>query len=336
VYLGDRSGLFHAFAQADGRQLWSFDSGAPIQLSAAWGEGKVFFGNDRIKVYALNADSGKRLWESEQLCGTGLRDYWPVYHQGKVIVRTCPYWSRQYGDTVEQKDLLATMKPLLDAAGIPAAQQASILAWPQLAGDWRRILDGLKPGDVARMNDLFAAWLTKYPWMQTMFVLDAATGKQAETAPVGVTCINGGCAIPPVLGGDGKLYVLFNPVWWIGAHAETRDCMLGEFDAQAGRVRIGLAQFGHMVSDETIGLSSAGMAFFNRRSGGMPPAACEMDRPPDKQQLVHSLHSLGSGTKHLYESDLCNPVHAPSIAGGMVFHCAWNRVIGYGRKGGQP
>ena len=43
--------------------LWQFRSESPIESGAAIGYGKIFFGNSGGKLFALNQDSGEKIWE---------------------------------------------------------------------------------------------------------------------------------------------------------------------------------------------------------------------------------------------------------------------------------
>jgi hypothetical protein len=87
ILLGGRNGVFYAFDPANGNKLWEYKVGAPILQTAAANNGRVFFGAMDLRVYALNTSNGSFAWKSNKLPQMAFKDYWPVVHQGKVIVR---------------------------------------------------------------------------------------------------------------------------------------------------------------------------------------------------------------------------------------------------------
>jgi outer membrane protein assembly factor BamB len=87
VMLGGRSGVFYALDPDTGEVEWSFDAGPPILQTAAYNNGRIFFGGMDMRVYALNTADGSLAWRSEQVDGMALKDYWPVVHGGYVYVR---------------------------------------------------------------------------------------------------------------------------------------------------------------------------------------------------------------------------------------------------------
>lgn len=98
VMLGGRNGIFYGLDANTGATLWQYNVGAPILQSAAWNNGRAFFGAMNMRVYAINTTNGSLAWQSAELkaskdangtamVGMAFKDYWPVVHQGKVIVR---------------------------------------------------------------------------------------------------------------------------------------------------------------------------------------------------------------------------------------------------------
>ena len=98
VMLGGRNGIFYGLDANTGAVLWQYNVGSPILQSAAWNNGRAFFGAMNMRVYAINTTNGSLAWQSAELkaakdvngtamVGMAFKDYWPVVHQGKVIVR---------------------------------------------------------------------------------------------------------------------------------------------------------------------------------------------------------------------------------------------------------
>jgi len=91
VFIGGRDGKMYAIPvdSTDGTPVWSYDAGSPILQTAAYDNGKVFFGTFDMHMYALNTSDGSLAWKTDQpLAGLSMKEYWPVVYDGKVIVRT--------------------------------------------------------------------------------------------------------------------------------------------------------------------------------------------------------------------------------------------------------
>ena len=65
VYLGDLEGILHCISADKGEKIWVFDSGGGIHSSPnVTPDGKmILFGNDSAQVFAVDAQSGKKIWE---------------------------------------------------------------------------------------------------------------------------------------------------------------------------------------------------------------------------------------------------------------------------------
>ena len=87
VMLGGRDGVFYALDPQDGHTIWQYNAGAPILQTAAWDNGRVFFGSMNMRLYAINSTDGVLAWKSDHLPGMAFKDYWPVVHQGLVYIR---------------------------------------------------------------------------------------------------------------------------------------------------------------------------------------------------------------------------------------------------------
>ena len=87
LMLGGRNGVFYAFDPATGAKQWEYKAGAALLQTAAANNGRVFFGAMDMQVYALNTATGLLAWKSQKLPQMAFKDYWPVVHQGKVIIR---------------------------------------------------------------------------------------------------------------------------------------------------------------------------------------------------------------------------------------------------------
>ncbi len=63
VYFGSRDGYLYALDAQTGDKLWQFETGSWIDSSPAVANGVVYFGSNDAKLYALDAQTGDKLWE---------------------------------------------------------------------------------------------------------------------------------------------------------------------------------------------------------------------------------------------------------------------------------
>lgn len=64
VYFGSTNGLVYAYSAARGKELWSYDTGAPVKASPALAHGRLFIGNYGGDFDALDARTGTLIWRS--------------------------------------------------------------------------------------------------------------------------------------------------------------------------------------------------------------------------------------------------------------------------------
>jgi outer membrane protein assembly factor BamB len=67
IYLGDLDGLLHCVSADKGEKIWTFDSEGSIHSSPnVTPDGKIIcFGNDSAAVFAIDSQTGKKLWEGK-------------------------------------------------------------------------------------------------------------------------------------------------------------------------------------------------------------------------------------------------------------------------------
>ena len=226
VFAGNRDGFFYAI-HADGPQVgqlaWKFPTQGPILFSAAYKDGVLYFASQDSHAYAVNAESGALVWRSAKLPGAGFHSFWPVVYRDRVIFagsRNYPTTSRLLvggKDTVlETQDVYPNRNLDPDGTWVgPVGQEP---------GDWA---PGTPTLDTSRPNitpNGQTTPITQYfetkPWRRTVFVLDRQSGQevtydfdrdgQAEYAPFLWFGTHSGNRYPPVVGGDGVLYLSNN------------------------------------------------------------------------------------------------------------------------------
>ncbi|TLN01809.1 hypothetical protein FDZ74_15610, partial [bacterium] len=128
VMLGGRNGIFYAFSPGNGSVLWSYDTGSPILMTAAWNGGKAYFGAMDMHVYAINSTSGALAWKSPRIEGMAFKDYWPVVLNGLVYVRPVSYGSLGFemADYAKVTNASAQQQLLAAYQANPAAYSLSL------------------------------------------------------------------------------------------------------------------------------------------------------------------------------------------------------------------
>jgi len=189
ILIGCRDGCFYAFAAADGRLAWHFRTDGPISHSAAWADGTVYFASNDSHAYALEARTGRLVWKSEKLPGDGFYGFWSVVAGARLLVPGSNNYIPGFGIQLEKLN----------------RQEA----WPEGA----KPMDPIGPADKDGWIDAagFVRYLEKHPLRRTLFVLDRATGKQAEVAPILWWGNPSGNRYPPAVGPEGIVYT--NTPW---------------------------------------------------------------------------------------------------------------------------
>ena len=183
VLIGDKSGRFHSVNLQTGAAQWVFDVGgaqdagaerAPITASAAVLGDRVFFGAENLFAYALNRQSGARLWR-RRLNGQSFGRMWPVASAqagGVVIFRTAPVY--QFSQL-----LLDDERFLTDTSN--TGGQTTILGTPQQWLAEQRAIS-------RRLRD--------NPHRQSMWVLRASDGTDRYSEPLPVLYTGGSGDVP--------------------------------------------------------------------------------------------------------------------------------------------
>jgi len=262
LFLGNRDGVFYALRADTGTLLWKYPTGTPILQSAAGEAGRVVFANEAIDAYCLEAGSGKPLWGPVRLPGRTAREYWPVIHQGKVIICTAEAGHRELaGSNLKLQKRL--FWPVFWGP-VPQGQTQEIK------------VKAKTPDDILKDQDIFVDFLKEHPDIRTFLVLNLADGAEPYTASVLRGCCNHGVPPPPVVAGDGNLYAVFHSSAARRGVVNITDCGLGRFDLQTGKIAMPLLCGQHdvgkvigrgspfeLTSDETVNFSSGGKIIFS-------------------------------------------------------------------------
>ncbi len=216
VYMGSRDGNLYAVRADTGQLTWKFQTAGPILFSAAYKDGVVYFASNDSHAYAVDANTGSLIWKSAKLPGAGFHSWWPVVYQDRVLLST----SRNYrkiepGDPpLKEKDLLFPNR-LLDPMGVLVGPLGSepgnwVAGTPTIDTSKSEVTSNGKTWPITE-------FLEQYPWRRSLIVLNRFSGTEVtydfdndglpEYAPIVSIADKGNQYYPPVVGGDGVLYM---------------------------------------------------------------------------------------------------------------------------------
>lgn len=75
---GSRRGRLYALEQETGKVRWVFQAGGPFLASPSYSDDVVYAPAEDMRVYAVDARRGKKVWVSGVLEGAGFKEYYPV------------------------------------------------------------------------------------------------------------------------------------------------------------------------------------------------------------------------------------------------------------------
>jgi outer membrane protein assembly factor BamB len=218
VFLGNRDGHMYAVgahgSSRQGQLLWSYKTGGPINLSAAYRDGIVYFAANDNHAYALRGENGALLWKSDKLPGIAYHSYWPVIYQDKVIFSV---------DGGYRIGLDPGTRSVLDSDGVGYSTYTYMELGDLFAGEEFGAILGLEVSPQSWSNGypvIDASRVTEYlenkPWRRTYVVLNTADGGEftfdsdgdgrAEYMPVPYWGTKSGNRYPPIVGSDGMIY----------------------------------------------------------------------------------------------------------------------------------
>ena len=223
VYAGSRDGFFyaiHAGGPQAGQLAWKYPTQGPILFSAAYKDGVVYFASQDSHAYALDAQTGGLVWKSAKLPGAGFHSFWPVVYQDRVIFagshnyRSSSRFSPPGKEPVREWDEVYPNRqsdPDGTLVGPPGQQP----------GPWApgtSTLDTSRPNVTPNGQTLpITEYFEQKPWRRTVFVLNRFSGQEVtydfdqdglrEYAPFLWFGTHSGNRYPPVVGGDGVLYL---------------------------------------------------------------------------------------------------------------------------------
>lgn len=225
VYVGNRDGTMYAIGAhgtaQQGQLIWEYETDGPILMSAAYHNNTIYFASNDMYAYALNANTGTLIWQSEKLPGSQYQSYWPVIYSDKVIFPVAHAYREDrapgtrsitppgggiYGQyrQMQLDDVFPEGPQIFDE---PAPSQSWAHGFP--AVDGRRITEYLED------NPQPGTYKHK-PWRRMFAVLNLSNGQEftfdsdqdgfPEYIPATYWGTGSGNRYPPVVGSDGILY----------------------------------------------------------------------------------------------------------------------------------
>jgi outer membrane protein assembly factor BamB len=229
VIAGNRDGAMYAIGAHgtpnQGKLIWKYQTSGPINFSAAYKDGVLYFASNDNYAYALRADNGALVWKSEKLPGDGYQSFWPVVYQDQVVFGAALSYksfsdpgtdsikdSKGNGydnfDPIQKADLFYDKNYDTGTVG-PTVESDS--SWAQ----GKQIIDGSRISEYLENNPNPDPHLHK-PWRRTYIVLNRSDGSEytydsdqdgyLETAPIVWWGTNSGNYYPPIVGSDGIIY----------------------------------------------------------------------------------------------------------------------------------
>jgi len=257
VFIATRKGSLLALG-ADGRLRWKVALSWNLYNTVAYDQGSVFAVTEDMRVHCRDAQTGKAIWEAGPLWGLCMREFYPVLHQGRVLVALTPALWRNAGGpegtpftTVWDQKSKDKLAEVLDRYSTPIDPKATGPESPRRS----RLLGGRVPPELEEAQRRLIQFYEKNPHYQTFYVLNAADGKPAGPAvhhytTTGLENLN----MPPAVCADGRLAM---PCVFGTARA-------ARLDLAANRWVDFLFEFGNAATDNVEYLSVGGTRIFSK------------------------------------------------------------------------
>jgi hypothetical protein len=141
VFAPNRGGTLFALNQADGTVAWKAGLGCPLLMTPAWNDGRLYVAGMDLRLRALDAATGRPLWQTERIQGLAFKDYWPVVHKGLVVVRPMGPWDASAFDekTGQPAELTIPGGVTMNGAVAPPCVDAEGKLVTAMQNGWARV-----------------------------------------------------------------------------------------------------------------------------------------------------------------------------------------------------
>lgn len=311
VFIGSRSGRFYALNQSDGKIAWRFQCGGPVLQAAGYDRGVLAFAAEDMRLYVLDARTGRLRWKSRKLTGQSFRDNCAVIHQGRVIVRS------MHTRTFEQNK---SWPGPFNWGGPARGKREKV---------WNDIVSGRMPQEYLNIQGKWIEKAGKNPDLREMFVFDLRGGEETVVPQwgCGTMC---GPAPPPAVWRDGLVVpVMFDRSTWGILDLETR--RVTQVLKEQGKKRGELSPGGSGNADEHLNISVAGdTVFVLHVQEGNAQFTGSFDMNERKwtrisPRVYRGASRLGSGG--FFNNNQGGGGNAGAIADGMMYHVKYQEIL---------
>lgn len=317
VMLGGRNGIFYGLDPATGNIIWQYPVGAPILQTAAWNNGRAFFGSMDMFVYAINTTNGSLAWKSQKINGAGFIDYWPVIVNGYVIIRPIGNDSYRSGIT----------------AGFPFTWYTDNSSWQWLIQNGPTIAQGRLTSIPDAMNAQAAvmADYTANPgkYIQNLYILNETNGNDAMLVPHWSNQIMHGTATPPCIDRNGLLVVpifLGRSGWGRLDLSQQRitDILYDNKDSNGGPMAVGDTPAGMGNRDETLNVTCAANSILSMHTEELNANYTGVF---DLDHRLWTKINPGSTSRQMSTNTQGGGGNPAAISNGMLFHISFYELI---------
>ena len=293
LYAGNRDGYFYAISTEGaniGKLAWKYQTQGPIHYSAAFKDGVVYFASNDSHAYALDAQSGRLVWKSEKLPGSGFHSWWPVIYRDWVVFAGSNNYRFALGPGPGALPHIERDEVYPNNALDPRGTRVGPLG--EEPGDWAfgtPTIDASKPTITSNgRTTAITEYLEQKPWRRTVFVLNRATGKEYTTdfdndglpeyAPFLWFGTDGaGNRYPPIVGVDGVLYLSNN---YMSDSAIPGGNIMGW---KIGTPYLSIALGGWSAIDEPLAYTAGGNLIYRQRCCDRVAGAFDITIPSDEK-----------------------------------------------------
>ncbi len=212
VVAGNRDGTLYCFNASTGGTMWTHptDLEQPIVYSCAYNNGVVYFAANDMYAYAVNINTGQRVWKSAKLPGGGFYSWWPVVHGDYVVFTAGNNYRQGAAPTagglhgLDDADIWGSIPDMSGYGGAVVSTSPLVLDFSQESSP-----EG---------NGPITEYLRTKPWRRTYFLLRQSDGsevmydfnndQQMEYAPQAYLGPGSGSRTPPVVSSDGYEYLV--------------------------------------------------------------------------------------------------------------------------------
>jgi outer membrane protein assembly factor BamB len=315
VMLGGRNGVFYALDPDTGATLWQYEVGSPILQTAAWNNGKVYFGAMDMHVYAIHTADGSLAWQSEKIPGLAFKDYWPVVYDGKVLIRPMGMGGIDAGFPFDE--IWSPSNPNWD--------------WVMQHGP---TIAGGRLTDVSDAMDAQNAAMADYQanpgnYTKNLLILDESTGEEAFAVPHWTAQTMNGATTPPCVDRDGTFVV---PVTFIRSGwgrldltiQRMTDILYDHIGWYSEPIEPGDYPAGMGNSDENLNVTCTGdsvLAMHTEEINANYTGVFDLNnRRWTRINPGHTNRQMSSNT----QGGGGNPA---SVSDGMIYHISWHELI---------